>query len=784
MGNQLFQHIFAVGMARKLRAELVTDVSSFDGDPYGRQAFSWYMRPGSPLGTLSQYIGDGCYLLKEGQIQSITDIIQLPKDITTLVLSGYWQKENLLDPAVVQETYARLTDEALKIVPSSLINHVRQSANSVAVHIRRRDYGHQGLCKESYYYAAIEYLQLDYPAAEFFVFTDEPNYALHLMQSRELKFTLVSSGSDIGDLYLMSLCKHFVIANSSYSWWGAFFGESKGGLVFCPKEWVTIGQLPSPCPQRWVSIENAVTPFQINTLEISKHVELIRAHHQENCQLWHETVKVDGNAQSYSNLIDLAIFFKDMTDYVVIKLPDHFPNYYDYQDIDIVCGDIDATYAHISRVAKEYLGQGYRVEEERSGQHFHVDVYAPGSARLNFRFDLIASLDIFKNFLVSPVFHKIVLSTKQRIVKNNVAVFVPAEEYELAIRCMEYLEWKELIPSKKKHLDYIMAKNNNKFLPIITQYTNLVLPSDTSPIVDEDVEPKIQKEPDFRYDYFLIWGHGLQYASKIIEVIRNNQGLKIVSIAKREIGNVPSFVQDVYSCDTVPFHHLIEKTRYLLETPSQVIFVLVINYDPQEMYFGDGVFRHIQSKRIKDVKEEVRNRFNPRNEDGQRTEHHVIHASDYPSQVEHVLSVLKLPPLRHYQLDPHPSIDAPYHLGKIESIRVSSVSMGSLYANILGEGMVAIKDTPHYKYLNGNKGEYINYINKHFGIELTDDHLPESFDQKVRNFSYGVEIKPGKRNLIVAKDLRDGRYQILDGVHRAAILASRDIYNVEIALIE
>jgi hypothetical protein len=348
---------------------------------------------------------------------------------------------------------------------------------------------------------------------------------------------------------------------------------------------------------------------------------------------------------------------------------------------------------------------------------------------------------------------------------------------------MEYLEWNEKIPSKKKHLDYIMAKNNNKFLPIIAQYTNLVLPPSISPTLGEKSVVAIPGGSVPRYDYFMIWGHGLQHTNQILEVIRSDAHLEIITVVKKNIENVASFVPDVYACDTVPFHHLMEKTRYLLTTPSQIVFVLVLNRDPQEMYFGEGPFRHIQSKRIKNVKEEIRNKFNPRHENGQRTENHVIHASDYPSQVEHLLSVLKLPPLSHYQIDPHPSIDAPYHLGRLESLQVVDVDVNSLYASILGRGLMKIKDTPHYKYVVGDKMEYLEYHLNHFGAALTDDHLPESFDKKIGDFKYGKEVKPGKRNLILVKKLQDGRLQILDGVHRAAILVSRGASSIEVAMV-
>jgi FkbM family methyltransferase len=88
----------------------------------------------------------------------------------------------------------------------------------------------------------------------------------------------VSSGGDMDDLYLMSLCKHFVIANSTYSWWAAYFAEDKGGLIVCPKEWVTLGDVVSPCPGRWINVPRAVRALTVN----SEAIELVEKEIQKN----------------------------------------------------------------------------------------------------------------------------------------------------------------------------------------------------------------------------------------------------------------------------------------------------------------------------------------------------------------------------------------------------------------------------------------------------------------------------------------------------------------------
>lgn len=275
LGNQLFQHVFALSLAKKFSADLFIDTSYYDSDPYGFNA-SIVKFTNIPNAHIGEHAGDGCYLLKDNAINSLKDSFLFPNDAKCIVLSGYWQREDLLDPLIVENVYNDLSSFAQNIVSPELTSKLKSFNNSVAIHIRRRDYAHMGLCKDSYYLSAIDHLKLNYPDAKFFIFSDEPNYAKHLLLNANLEFEMISSKNDIGDIYLMSLCKHFVIANSSYSWWAAYFSEKNGGLIFHPKEWVTIDTTPSPCPSRWNQIENAIIPFAINITEVNEFSKKIQ----------------------------------------------------------------------------------------------------------------------------------------------------------------------------------------------------------------------------------------------------------------------------------------------------------------------------------------------------------------------------------------------------------------------------------------------------------------------------------------------------------------------------
>ncbi|HET8871229.1 MAG TPA: alpha-1,2-fucosyltransferase [Aquabacterium sp.] len=270
IGNQLFQHVFATSLARKLNAELLSDVSFFNADPYNNQSVLKYFDPNAQLTQVGQLRGPGNYMLRDGVLSSISDQLNLPADAKVLALDGYWQSEKLLDRSVVSETYSAIARSMQSITESAVAQEMIADDNAVAVHIRRRDYGHMGVCEPSYYIGALDFIRKRYPDSRLYVFSDEPNFAQQFLGPRYAGLKLVNSGGDLSDLYLMSLCKHFVIANSTYSWWAAYFAESKGGIIISPKEWVTIPGVPSPCPERWIQIPNAVRSLQVDQAEASR----------------------------------------------------------------------------------------------------------------------------------------------------------------------------------------------------------------------------------------------------------------------------------------------------------------------------------------------------------------------------------------------------------------------------------------------------------------------------------------------------------------------------------
>lgn len=287
-----------------------------------------------------------------------------------------------------------------------------------------------------------------------------------------------------------------------------------------------------------------------------------------------------------------------------------------------------------------------------------------------------------------------------------------------------------------------------------------------------------------RYDYFLIWGHGQSFKQEIIEIIDDEEFLDIKRIEDYKPKSIKKLVQAIYSYDYAPFHHLKAKTRYLNNTPKHVTFIFVKNEFVKEVFEGQGSFRHIESPKIVEVKRKVRQIFNPKI-NGQISENHVIHASDNESQVNYMLNYLGYKQGCKLFDAKNSIIGTPYHIKRYNKFYIKKISIDKLKCNILLEKsgqtlteLIPIKSTPHYEVINGSDQPYKDYILKFQGKELKDYYSIKKFKKLIENYEY-----ENTDDFIVAKKIYND-YQILDGVHRASILACRGFSKINITVVE
>jgi hypothetical protein len=202
------------------------------------------------------YLGEGEYFTPNAIVLAGGPSAQL------LHLEGYWQNEcYFADIAAIlrQElVFAPFADELNQAI-AQRIQH--SSRPTVSVHVRRGDYAQFtafGMCSVDYYERALIYMQQHLVEPVFFVFSDDISWAReNLPLPATTEFVDWNQGAtSYRDMQLMSLCHNHVIANSSFSWWGAWLNPRPDKLVVAPQIWMAAPRVMTErvVPATWVRL--------------------------------------------------------------------------------------------------------------------------------------------------------------------------------------------------------------------------------------------------------------------------------------------------------------------------------------------------------------------------------------------------------------------------------------------------------------------------------------------------------------------------------------------------
>lgn len=267
LGNQLFQLATALSRS-KGKDKVIVDTSYFEKDS----------RHGGY--RINNLLFDCFEFYSPTKFESLLSKIFLKFPLLTLFsrvfvhekysgssgdyMLGYWQNAENFD-----NIFCSLKES---IVPRSFDCEEHKDLlrdidlyESVAIHVRRGDYvdeniiKNHGICSEYYYVDAIKEVLKRKTDLVFFVFSNDFDWVEEKLKPlfSDFMFVNVVGNSAEEDLYLMSKCKNHIIANSSFSWWGAFLGKSDDQIVISPTPWYEKKQRSSEDPSlaSWIRVK-------------------------------------------------------------------------------------------------------------------------------------------------------------------------------------------------------------------------------------------------------------------------------------------------------------------------------------------------------------------------------------------------------------------------------------------------------------------------------------------------------------------------------------------------
>jgi Glycosyl transferase family 11 len=276
LGNQLFQLALALRISQDFKVEILLDdylakrqgferflfkdLCVFDYFQYcsGLKSFANRLQHNSSFRDL--YRSDNLFLESECDEAKLV-FARIYKSYT-----GFFQSPSLFPEKDTLLKAFAVRDDCMC---ESLLNllQITEQAECLAVSIRRGDFlSHSalGVCSEGYYIDAINFARKKRKIHCIFVFSDDIPYCRELLSYLDCQVSYVEGYTPAKSLYLMSKCQHFVIANSTFSWWGAWLSEYKEKIVIRPDPWNNLDPIaPDFLPTDWIKIPKVSTKQEL-----------------------------------------------------------------------------------------------------------------------------------------------------------------------------------------------------------------------------------------------------------------------------------------------------------------------------------------------------------------------------------------------------------------------------------------------------------------------------------------------------------------------------------------
>lgn len=262
LGNQLFQFAFGYALAQELERELILCPSFFDTrwkhaikKMLGREVRSFRLYDiikdrfaVVEQDTLKQKLKeDRIIIVKENEmnIQDIRAILKREK--ADVYLKGYWQNPALFFH--IQRPLSKLIEPSFNLSGSckKMLSGIDETF--VGVHVRRGDFLTNrsfGACTVDYYRNAVQKMSELVPNPKFIVFTNDKQWVKNNFKHDfpyEIYSNATNKNTDIEELYLMTKFKFLIIANSTFSWWGAYLNTTPDKAIFSPATWFLKSEL-------------------------------------------------------------------------------------------------------------------------------------------------------------------------------------------------------------------------------------------------------------------------------------------------------------------------------------------------------------------------------------------------------------------------------------------------------------------------------------------------------------------------------------------------------------
>lgn len=277
LGNQMFQYVFGKYLSKKYNEKIYYDVDWYKNLKKKKRLYNLELLKfdldieiikGQDYLFKSIIFDTLIYLFKglmpfdrSNRIILYESRVSLIGSILSLIFKnnyhpGYWQEYKFYK-SVSNEIEFKINSNQLFI--NNEIKNKILNTNAISVGIRRGDYVKLGqiVCNKDYYLDAINFIKNKVYNPIFYIFSDDIEWCeKNIKLSSEHYFVKQNSETPFENMELMSLCKHNIISNSTYDWWGAMLNKNNKKIVICPKKWMPtdVEIREKLIPNEWIKI--------------------------------------------------------------------------------------------------------------------------------------------------------------------------------------------------------------------------------------------------------------------------------------------------------------------------------------------------------------------------------------------------------------------------------------------------------------------------------------------------------------------------------------------------
>jgi hypothetical protein len=261
LGNQMFQYALGRRLTYDHNVSVILDISELKKDPLRQYGLHHFAIQAEVVAGDISIPYEEYPIIKEQHYHFDSAVLRIPKKS---YLIGYWQSEKYfteIAPIIRQEFTVQKMPDGLN---RQLLEEMGR-INAVSLHIRRGDYvsnqvtnKYHGVLPLSYYQQAIQLITQYVKKPYFYIFSDDSKWVRENIMIDYPFAVIAHNGAqdDYEDLRLMSACKHHIIANSSFSWWGAWLSTYLEKVVIAPQQWFNScpHNTKDLIPENWIRI--------------------------------------------------------------------------------------------------------------------------------------------------------------------------------------------------------------------------------------------------------------------------------------------------------------------------------------------------------------------------------------------------------------------------------------------------------------------------------------------------------------------------------------------------